>query len=37
MKYNVPATLVTDDEGVSCPDMTHEYLRLKLIISPTPS
>lgn len=27
MKYNVPVTLVTDDEGVSRSDMTHEYLR----------
>jgi adenosine deaminase len=27
MKYGVPVTLATDDEGVSRSDMTHEYLR----------
>jgi adenosine deaminase len=27
MKYGVPVTLATDDEGVSRTDMTHEYLR----------
>jgi len=27
LKYGVPVTLATDDEGVSRSDMTHEYLR----------
>jgi len=27
MKYGVPVTLATDDEGVSRSDLTHEYLR----------
>ena len=27
LRYNVPVTLATDDEGVSRSDMTHEYLR----------
>ncbi len=27
MKYGVPVTLASDDEGVSRSDMTHEYLR----------
>jgi adenosine deaminase len=27
MKYGVPVTLATDDEGVSRGDLTHEYLR----------
>lgn len=27
MKYGVPVSLATDDEGVSRSDMTHEYLR----------
>jgi adenosine deaminase len=27
MKYGVPVTICTDDEGVSRSDMTHEYLR----------
>ena len=27
IKYGVPVTLATDDEGVSRSDMTHEYLR----------
>ena len=31
LRYNVPVTLATDDEGVSCSDMTHEYLRAILV------
>jgi adenosine deaminase len=27
LRYGVPVALVTDDEGVSRSDMTHEYLR----------
>jgi hypothetical protein len=27
LKYGVPVTLATDDQGVSRSDMTHEYLR----------
>jgi len=27
LKYNVPITLATDDEGVSRSDLTHEYVR----------